>query len=40
MIAIGEYALPVLTYTFGVLNWTEEEIKGGDITMRKNLNLF
>ena len=40
MIAVGEYALPVLTYTFGILNWTEEEIKGIDITIRKNLNLF
>ena len=40
MIAIGEYALPVLAYTFGVLNWTEEDIKGIDILMRKYLNLY
>ena len=40
MIAIGEYATPVLSYTFGVLNWTEEEIKNIDIHVRKSLNLF
>ena len=39
-IAIGESAIPVISYTFGVLNWNEEEIKDADILMRKNLNLF
>ena len=27
MIAINEYVTPVLTYTFGVVNWTEQDIK-------------
>ena len=40
MIAIGEYATPVLSYTFGIFNWTEEEIKNIDILVRKSLNLF
>ena len=40
MIAIGEYVLPVISYTFGVLNWTEEEIKNVDIHIRKRLNLY
>merc|ERR1711974_416172 len=40
MVAIGEYANPVLTYTFGILNWTEEEIKNIDIHIRKRLNLY
>ena len=38
--AIGEYAVPVLTYTFGVINWTEQEIKDADIHVRKQLNMF
>ena len=39
MIAINEYALPVLTYTFGIINWTEDEIKGVDVRTRKDLNM-
>ena len=38
--AIGEYAVLVLTYTFGVINWTEQEIKDADIHVRKQLNMF
>ena len=26
MVAIGEYVIPVISYTFGIINWTEEEI--------------
>ena len=40
MTAIGEYAMPVVSYTFAIINWTEEEIKNADILVRKNLNLF
>ena len=39
MTAIGEYAVPVLSYTFGIINWTEEEIKDVDV-VRKHLNLY
>lgn len=39
MIAINEYVTPVLTYTFGIVNWTEQEIKDADITVRKMLNI-
>ena len=39
MTAINEYALPVLTYTFGIINWTEDEIKGVDVRTRKDLNM-
>ena len=40
MTAIGEYAIPVVSYTFAIINWTEDEVKGIDITVRKYLNLF
>ena len=40
MIAIGEYAVPVISYTFGIINWTEEEVKNADLTIRKNLNMY
>ena len=39
MIAINEYANPVLTYTFGIVNWTKQDIKGIDILVRKKLNM-
>ena len=39
MTAINEYAIPVLTYTFGIINWTEHDIKGVDILIRKALNM-
>ena len=34
------YQFSVLSYTFGVINWTEAEIKNADIYIRKNLNLY
>ena len=40
MIAIGEYAVPVMSYTYGIINWTEEEIKNADLLVRKNLNMY
>ena len=40
MTAIGEYALPVISYTFGVIHWTEGEIKNIDVVVRKHLNMF
>ena len=39
MTAINEYVTPVLTYTFGVVNWTEQDIKDIDIHVRKSLNM-
>ena len=39
MIAINEYVTPVLTYTFGIINWTEQDIKDIDIHVRKSLNM-
>ena len=40
MIAIGEYAIPVISYTFGIINWTEDEIKNADLSIRKSLNMY
>ena len=39
MTAIKEYVTPVLTYTFGIVNWTEHDIKAADILVRKKLNM-
>ena len=39
MTAINEYAIPVLSYTFGIVNWTEHDIKNADILVRKTLNM-
>ena len=39
MTAINEYVTPVLSYTFGIVNWTEQDIKAADILVRKNLNM-
>ena len=39
MISINEFVNPVLTYTFGIVNWTEQDIKDVDILVRKKLNM-
>ena len=39
MTAINEYANPVMAYTFGIVNWTEQDIKDVDILVRKSLNM-
>ena len=39
MTAINEYVTPVLSYTFGIVNWTEQDIKDADILVRKKLNM-
>ena len=38
--AINESILPIITYTFGVIDWNEEELKGYDVQMRKMLNMY
>ena len=40
MVAIGGYAVPVILYTYGIINWMEEEIKNTDLCIRKNLNMY
>ena len=40
VIAMNETIIPVLSYSFGVIDWTEGEIQGVDITVRKFLNMF
>ena len=37
--AISELALPVLTYSFAIINWTEAEIKSFDVMVRKQLHM-
>jgi len=39
VIATNTFAIPLLTYSFGILNWTREEILGFDIITRKIMNM-
>ena len=38
--AINEVVTPVVSYSFGVLNWLESELKAFDIQIRKMLNMY
>ena len=38
--AINESILPLITYSFGVVHWNEEEVKGFDVQIRKMLNMY
>jgi len=35
--AINTYAAPILTYSYGVINWNQDELRGIDIMLRKML---
>ena len=39
LVAINECVLLVISYSFGVVNWTESELKEMDIGVRKLLNM-
>ena len=38
--AIGALAVPVLRYSFGIINWRTEEIKQTDQKTRKKLTMY
>jgi hypothetical protein len=38
--AIGALAVPVLRYSFGIINWRREEIKQIDKETRKMLTMY
>ena len=38
--AINESILPLITYSFGVVNWNENDLKGFDTQIRKMLNMY
>ena len=38
--AINESILPPISYSFGIVNWTEEELKGHDTQIRKMLHMY
>ena len=38
--AIKKSIIPILSYSFGIVNWNEEELKGYDIYIRKMLNMY
>jgi hypothetical protein len=40
IIAIGALAVPVLRYSFGIINWRIEEIKQTDRKTRKMLTMY
>jgi hypothetical protein len=39
MQAIGTFTVPVLRYSFGIINWHQEEIRKVDRTTRKMLTI-
>ena len=38
--AMNECILPLISYSFGIVQWTEEELKGYDILIRKMLHMY
>ena len=40
IVAVNELILPLITYSFGILNWLESELKGFDVQIRKLLNMY
>ena len=38
--AINETILPLITYTYGIVNWNEDELKGHNIQIRKMFNMY
>ena len=40
VVAINECVLPIISYSFGVINWLEGELKQMDIDIRKMLHLY
>ena len=40
MQAINESVLPVISYSFGIINWLESDLKGMDVNIRKMLNMY
>ena len=40
VVAINECVLPIVTYSYGIINWREAELKQIDINFRKLLHLY
>ena len=40
VVAINECVLPIVSYSFGIVNWLEGELKQFDINIRKLLHLY
>ena len=40
IVAINECILPIISYSFGVLNWLESELKNLDIGVRKMMHMY
>ena len=40
IVAINECVLPIITYSFGILNWLESDLKGFNVQMRKLMNMY
>ena len=38
--AVNECVLPIISYSFGIINWNEGDLKAIDINIRKLLNLY
>ena len=39
-LAINECVLPAISYSFGIINWPESELKDLDVRIRKLLNMY
>ena len=40
MVAINECVTPIISYSFGIINWLEGELKQVDVDIRKMLHLY
>ena len=40
ILAINECVSPIISYSFGVVNWLEDELKQCDINVRKMLHMY
>ena len=38
--AVNECCLPIVSYSFGIINWNESDLKGMDVSIRKMLNMY
>ena len=40
VMSINECVLPVITYSFGIINWLESDLKACDVQIRKLMNMY
>ena len=40
IMSINECVMPIITYSFGIINWLENDLKACDVQIRKLLNMY